>query len=61
MGKAFRILGAILMAAGAIGILGLVFNIGVNPQNITTWGMVESTFLLGLIFQILYMVTEMQL
>ena len=64
MGKAFWILGKILMAAGAIGILGLVFNIGISTTAlglVTTWGMVESTLLLGLLFQVLYLVTEMVL
>ena len=64
MGKAFWILAKILMAAGAIGILGLVFQIGISTTAfglVTTWGMVESVLVLGLIFQVLYLVTEMVL
>jgi hypothetical protein len=64
MGKFFRISGAILTGIGLIGILGLVFNIGINVRQygvVTTWGIVESMLVLGLILQILYKVTEMEL
>ena len=64
MAKFFQVAGAILTVIGLIGIIGLVFNIGINPQQygmVTTWGMVESTLLLGIIFRVLYLVTEMTL
>jgi len=64
MGKFFKISGAILSGIGLIGIIGLIFNIGISTEQnslVTTYGIVESILLLGLILQILYKVTEGEL
>ena len=64
MGKFFRISGLSLIAIGLIGIIGLMLNIGINTNQygvVTTWGIVEAILVLGLILQILYKVTEMEL
>jgi hypothetical protein len=64
MGKIFQIVGAILTGIGAIGLLGLIFNIGINTKQlglVTTYGVVETILITGLIFQVLYKVTEGEL
>ena len=64
MAKFFQVAGAALTVIGVIGIIALVFNVGIDPNQygmITTWGAVESTLLLGIVFRVLYLVTEMTL
>jgi len=64
MAKFFKIAGLSLIALGLIGIICLVFGVGISTQQygmVTTWGMVESVLILGLILQVLYLVTEMVL
>ncbi len=63
MEKAFKILGALLSGVGIIGILALVFKVGVssNMNAVTAYGVVGLILVTGLIFQVLYMVTEGEL
>ncbi len=64
MGKFFRISGLSLIAVGLIAVIGLMLNVGISTEQygqVTTWGIVESILILGLILQILYKVTEMEL
>ena len=64
MGKFFRISGLSLIAISLVGIVGLMLNVGIDVQQygmVTTWGVLETILVLGLILQILYKVTEMEL
>ena len=64
MGNFFRIAGLGLIALGMIGMIALMLNVGINVEQygvITTWGVIESTLILGLLFKILHLVTEMVL
>ena len=60
MGNLFKILSLILLAVGAVGLLGLFLGIGIT-NNLTTIGAVETVILTGLILQVLYRVTEGEL
>jgi hypothetical protein len=60
MGNLFKILSLILLAVGAVGLLGLFLGIGIT-NNLTTVGAVETVILIGLILQVLYRVTEGEL
>ena len=64
MGKFFRISGLSLIGISLIGIIGLMLDVGIDVQKygmVTTWGVLETILVLGLILQILYKVTEMEL
>lgn len=60
MGILFKVLSLILLVAGAAGLLGLFFGIGLT-SNDTTIGAVEAAIVAGLIFQVLYRVVEGEL
>ena len=64
MGKFFRISGGILTIGSLIGLIVLMFGIGIDLKKIdmvATYGAVELVLVIGLILQILYKVTEMEM
>lgn len=64
MGKFFRIAGGILTIGSLIGLIVLMFGIGIDLRKldmVATYGAVEMVLVTGLILQVLYKVTEMEL